>query len=32
VDAIVLSTDTLQEVFRQRTKPFADLGIEILSL
>jgi hypothetical protein len=32
VDAIVLSTDTLQEVFRQRTRAFADLGIEILSL
>jgi glycosyltransferase involved in cell wall biosynthesis len=32
VDAIVLSTDTLEEVFRKRAQCFADLGIEIVTL
>jgi glycosyltransferase involved in cell wall biosynthesis len=31
VDAIVLSTDTLHDVFRHRTQCLADLGVEILS-
>jgi glycosyltransferase involved in cell wall biosynthesis len=32
VDAIVLSTDTLQAVFRQRAQCFGDLDIEVLTL
>jgi hypothetical protein len=32
LDAIILSTDTLQQVFRKQTQCFADLGIEILDL
>jgi glycosyltransferase involved in cell wall biosynthesis len=32
VDAIVLSTDTLEGVFRERVQCFADLGVEILTL
>jgi glycosyltransferase involved in cell wall biosynthesis len=32
VDAIVLSTDTLVEVFRQRTECFAKRGIDVLPL
>jgi glycosyltransferase involved in cell wall biosynthesis len=32
VDAIVLSTDTLEAVFRERTRCFAELGIEIVTL
>jgi glycosyltransferase involved in cell wall biosynthesis len=32
VDAIILSTDTLQEVLSRRAQCFRDLGIEVLSL
>jgi hypothetical protein len=32
VDAIVLSTDTLEEVFRRQAQCFSDLGIAVLGL
>jgi glycosyltransferase involved in cell wall biosynthesis len=32
VDGIVLSTDTLEAVFRERVRCFAELGVEILTL
>jgi hypothetical protein len=32
VDAIILSTDTLEEVFRQRAEPFPSLGVQVLAL
>jgi glycosyltransferase involved in cell wall biosynthesis len=32
IDAIILSTDTLEDVFRQRTRGFAELGVPILTL
>ena len=32
VDAIILSTDTLQDVFRARAECFRDLGVEVIAI